>query len=205
MNKYILFITLLFISFHSLAQGISGVFYDSRDGKEYETVIMEFELAGGVSTTREWFASNLNFEMEKSYCYKNYSEYCDIYGRLYSWDAAREACPSDWHISTVNEWELLTNKYGGSKVAAGEMKEGGESELNIIMAGFGEQNGLYIDVGVNGYYWNTAKVGGYEPGLITFHTGEDYFSADQINQTHRNSVRCVKNYDTAVEVKKDDF
>lgn len=193
MKSYITLI-ILFASLWANAQDITGVFYDPRDGQEYETVILEFELEQGAIITREWFSSNLNYEKEGSYCYKNYPEYCESYGRLYSWQAAVNVCPSGWHLSTQEEWDLLTRKYGGIKIAAGEIKEGGDSGLNIIMAGFGEPDGTYIDIGVNGYYWNTPGINSKVPGLITFHTGEEYLSADQINETHRNSVRCVRDY-----------
>ena len=175
-------------------QEFSGVFYDPRDGQEYETVILELAMEGGVFTSREWFASNLNFESEESYCYKDYPEYCNAYGRLYSWEGALTACPAGWHMTTDIEWEMLTSNYGGIKQAAGEIKEGGESGLNIMMAGFGESDGTYIDIGVNGYYWKTQDLEYQIPGLITFHSGKEYLSADRINRSHRNSIRCVRDY-----------
>ncbi|MEO9803040.1 MAG: FISUMP domain-containing protein [Reichenbachiella sp.] len=184
------------LSFHlnaTFAQDLTGVFYDPRDGQEYETVILEYE-SNDITISREWFTANLNFEKEGSFCYKNYQEYCNTYGRLYNWTAAMDACPGGWHLSTQDEWDMLTKSYGGVRVAAAEIKEGGDSGLDILMAGFGESDGSYIDIGVNGYYWNTPEIKSQIPGLITFHTGEEYLSSDQINDTHRNSVRCVKDY-----------
>lgn len=192
--KAIIFCLLTSLSLSSIsAQDLTAVFYDPRDGQEYETVILEFEI-DGATISREWFTSNLNFEKEGSFCYKNYQEYCNSYGRLYAWQAAMDACPTNWHLSTEDEWNMLTTAYGGVRVAAAEIKEGGDSGLDIMMSGFGEHDGSFIDIGVNGYYWNTAELNGRIPGLITFHTGEEYLSSDQINETHRNSVRCVKDY-----------
>ncbi len=79
------------------------------------------------------------------------------------------------------------------KAAGATFKEGGDSGINLLMAGFGEPNGAYIDVGVNGYYWKKTSMGSREPGVITIHNGVDYFTDDHINASHRNSVRCVKN------------
>lgn len=193
MKSTILFLSLIAFSGVCSAQDLTGVYYDPRDGQEYETVILEFEQ-NETTIIREWFASNLNYEKEGSFCYKNYQEYCNTYGRLYSWGAAIDACPAGWHLSTSEEWDMLTGKYGGISNAAAEIKEGGESGLNIMMAGFGEIDGSFIDIGVNGYYWNTPNIKERIPGLITFHTGEEYLSSDQIDATHRNSIRCVKNY-----------
>ncbi|MEO9967215.1 MAG: FISUMP domain-containing protein [Reichenbachiella sp.] len=193
MKSSIILFLYIVTTVHSVAQDLTGVFYDPRDGQEYETVILEYEI-DGVVLEREWFTSNLNFEKEESYCYKNYQEYCNTYGRLYAWSAAMDACPQGWHLSTQGEWDMLTSTYGGVKTAAAEIKEGGDSGLNILMAGFSESDGSFIDIGVNGYYWNTPDIKSKIPGLITFHTGEEYLSSDQINETHRNSIRCVKDY-----------
>ena len=51
-----------------------------------------------------WIAENLNYPTaEGSYCYNDDPDNCDTYGRLYTWDAAREACPSGWHIPNADE------------------------------------------------------------------------------------------------------
>ena len=195
MKKISLATCLLVFAKLTYGQYLEGAFYDPRDGQEYETVLLQLKQEGGVIIEREWFSSNLNYEMDGSFCYKNYREYCGVYGRLYSWDAAMEACPTGWHLTTDEEWQQLADHFGGTKSAASAMKEGGESGLNVIMAGFGEQNETYIDVGVNAYFWNISDVNSTTPGLITFHNGEDYISNNSINATHRNSVRCVRDYD----------
>lgn len=56
-----------------------GTMVDSRDGKTYKTVTLEFD---GVSQT--WMAENLNYVTEKSSCFRDDSSYCSVYGRLYS-------------------------------------------------------------------------------------------------------------------------
>ncbi|PWJ63816.1 major paralogous domain-containing protein [Fibrobacter sp. UWB15] len=56
-----------------------GTMVDSRDGKTYKTVTLEFD---GVSQT--WMAENLNYVTEKSSCFRDASSYCSVYGRLYS-------------------------------------------------------------------------------------------------------------------------
>ncbi|PIB35486.1 hypothetical protein BFP72_08815 [Reichenbachiella sp. 5M10] len=188
-----LFVTILISTPQLYAQETNGIFFDPRDGQEYETVFIELELEGGVSITKEWMAQNLNYASEGSYCYNNYEEYCDTFGRLYTWAGALEACPAGWHMTVDAEWEAMTNKHGGKKSAGATFKEGGESGLNLLMAGFGEPNGAYIDVGVNGYYWKRKNLNDQAPGLITIHNGVDYFTDDHINASHRNSIRCVRN------------
>jgi len=81
---------------------------DSRDGKEYLTVKIGKQW---------WFAENLNFETDKSWCHA-----CDTYGRMYTYESAMEACPEGWHIPSVNEWNKLITTLGGSEIAGGKMK-----------------------------------------------------------------------------------
>lgn len=177
-----------------IGQDMTGFFYDPRDGKEYETVFIEVELEGGGFVTHEWMTSNLNYPAEGSFCYKNYEEYCSTFGRLYPWKIATKVCPEGWHLSRDIEWEYLTKKYGGLGKSGPALKEGGESGLELQSAGFGEMDGAYIDVGVNGYYWKQKNSGSLDPGTITVHRGVDYVTDDEVDATHRNSIRCVKDY-----------
>ena len=71
---------------------------DERDGRTYRTSKV------GEQT---WIAGNLKYEMEGTLCYENKSENCEKYGRLYSFDAATKACPSDWHLASSNEWKTM--------------------------------------------------------------------------------------------------
>ena len=102
-----------------------GTMTDSRDGKKYRTVTINGQT---------WMAENLNYtgnEYGQAFCYNDEEEFCELYGRLYTRDAALNSpdcpsgtycrlgygplqgiCPEDWHIPTVNEATLLMNYIG---------------------------------------------------------------------------------------------
>jgi uncharacterized protein (TIGR02145 family) len=84
---------------------------DSRDGQQYPIINI------GNQT---WFATNLNYKSsEGSFYFQNDSiAYANEFGRLYSYDAALEACPAGWHIPTDEEWKTMEIELGMLSVAA---------------------------------------------------------------------------------------
>ncbi len=56
-----------------------------------------------------WMADNLNLETGNSYCYDDDPANCDIYGRMYDYNTAMNACPQGWHLPSHAEWKQLDN------------------------------------------------------------------------------------------------
>ena len=94
----------------SLAGVIMGnQMWDQRDDALYDLV----EINGKLWT------ENMNYETnDGSICYGDLEENCTEYGRLYTYPAALDVCPSGWHLPTLTEVNAavadgLTLPYGG--------------------------------------------------------------------------------------------
>ena len=55
---------------------------------------------------------NLNYNVpQSSWCYDSDEENCRQYGRLYTWEAAKRACPEGWRLPAEVEWQQLTHQF----------------------------------------------------------------------------------------------
>ena len=128
---------------------------DIRDEKVYRTAKIGSKV---------WMAENLSFDYPGSTYYNNQEVYIDKYGRLYSWDAAKHACPKAWHLPAISEWEDLIF-YSGGKKKAGiylkatigwlEAKSPGfdRDHFSALPGGYSKGEGLFKDAGTEGFWW----------------------------------------------------
>jgi len=189
-----------------------GEMTDSRDGQTYKTVKL------GDQT---WLAHNLNYETDDgSWCYDDDPANCEIFGRLYDWEAAMAACPDGWHLASDGEWSALI-KYldpkadpssitessiaGGMLKATGTMEDGtgpwkSPNEGATDASGFSSEaggaryeDGSYIVLGMHAIYWTSSE---YDANGVWFRI-LDYGIADiyrdyvGITKGMGISVRCM--------------
>ena len=142
------------------------VFHDPRNAKAYKVANI-----GGVV----WFAHNLDFKTKESWCYANGEENCVRFGRLYSWKAAQNACPSGWRLPTDSEWPTIMDNV---------------ERLGVEAFGNRDAKGKY-GWPIRAEFWTSGATG--SKGKFYFYdlstkTGK----FDTFNKKGAKSVRCVK-------------
>lgn len=182
----------------------AGSFRDSRDGQVYKTVKIGEQV---------WMAQNLNYEMNESACYEFSERNCKKYGRLYTWSAAKFACPKGWHLPDTTEWIELFETVGGSDIAGKMLKsknvwkgdEKGNNAYGFSALPAGQvKNGGFWGLGIHGSFWtsstymNRPTYQHVDPNvyicLATFLMDSAYKCSYTREYDDGYSVRCVKDY-----------
>jgi len=167
-------------------------FKDERDGKSYKTVRIG---------TQTWMAENLNFDTTYSWCRD-----CEVYGRLYSYEAATWSCPEGWHLPSDGEWTTLVAYLGGYTIAGGKLKETGlthwakpnkgatnESGFTALPHGYRSLNAVLNFQTKIGWWW-TSTPAELEPQAWSIRMESKNATVIRIASARFTglSVRCIK-------------
>ena len=170
-----------------------GTMTDSRDRQVYRTVKIGNQV---------WMAANLNVKTDGSWCFKNKESNCRKYGSLYTWDAARKACPAGWHLPNNDEFETLFSEVGGKNVAGTVLKSktgwkergngSDDSSFTALPAGVRYNDGKFGEDGYNAYFWSSTEAEGDD--AYGMYLDYNNYSTYLYNNSRSLgfSVRCVK-------------
>lgn len=164
-----------------------------HDGTRYNWKIME--------DGKTWLTTNLAVEVKgKSWYYgDNPSKYKE-YGRLYSFEGAKEGCRllgDGWKLPTDKEWREMAKRYGGvdddasdeGKAAYEALIQNGNSGFAALLGGRRASPGSYYGLGTSGYYWTSTEGGSKRD--YAFHDGKVWRDFS-FGQTGGRSVRCLQ-------------
>jgi uncharacterized protein (TIGR02145 family) len=134
-----------------------------------------------------------------------------IYGKLYNWYVVvdqRNACPTNWHVPSHQDWTNLFNYLGGENFAGGKMKTTGtqiwwspngnatnESGFSALPGGYRNySDGVFHGVPGDGTWWSSNE--GPSSNMWSFSIGYldggIYRGWYSHNQNYGFSIRCIK-------------
>lgn len=113
------------------------------EGNSYKTITIgtQLWLAENLKTTKY----NDGSEIPDFYYYNNDSvSNRKIYGALYSLTSVKKGnlCPVGWHVSTMKNWEVLSEYVGGDSIAGAKLKEAGIAHWNLPNAEATNESGF---------------------------------------------------------------
>ena len=167
---------------------------DYRDGRVYNTVKI------GAQT---WMAENMKYVTEGSGCYDNERENCEIFGRLYSWSDAYEACPEGYHMPDDDDWTKLKNflsDNGDGKLSSilksdDYWKNPGKNTvgMNIRPSGYYDSEGAKFGrLGERAYLWSASMKNWDSAYHWSLSEGSEIFGKSVAYKENARPVRCVK-------------
>lgn len=174
-----------------------GELTDPRDGQTYRTVKIGDQV---------WMAENLNYEAENSFCYGDVAS-CGAYGRLYTWSAAKNACPSGWHLPRWAEWDTMTIVVGSSagmklrSITGWERTEGfhggvyddvNTSGFSALPAGGKYDKGKYGSAGKAAFFWSSDEFSEDDTYRMNLFYDDTGVSWQRISKDDAYSVRCLQ-------------
>jgi hypothetical protein len=105
--------------------------------------------------------------------YENNDSNGSTYGKLYNMYAVldpRGLAPAGFHIPSDKDWTILTDYLGGKDEAGVKMKEAGtthwprpntgatnSSGFTGLPGGYRDDNGVFVSLGVNGFWWSSTE------------------------------------------------
>jgi uncharacterized protein (TIGR02145 family) len=168
------------------------------------TPIVEFEAAANWDTIYQ-----LTGYVTPAWCYYGQNAANEsVYGKLYNgWTANvyDNVCPVGWHVPNDADWLLLADSLGGVSSAGGKMKStsgwsspntgaSNSSGFSAVPGGSRDENGNFINIGINGYWLSTTTTLGNtnHNGISLSKDNEILLIGDLGNGSRGYSIRCVK-------------
>jgi len=156
-----------------------------------------FILAQDIETAQigdqVWMAKNLNIEVPDSRCYNNLPENCEVFGRLYKWEAALTVCPKGFRLPTDEDWTTLTQEVGGLNMAGSKLRAGGESGFNVLLGGnYNENADIYSYQYRHAYFWTSTPFSGTASWMRHFVNETTNINRSTVKKHYYFSVRCIK-------------
>ncbi|MCL2283353.1 MAG: fibrobacter succinogenes major paralogous domain-containing protein [Fibromonadales bacterium] len=172
------------------------IFTDSRDNKEYKTVVI------GKQT---WMAENLNYETPDSQCYKDDPENCAVYGRLYDWETALAACPEGWDLPSETDFDILFDEVGGYNEGSKLKTINGWETPNYgygyasdafgfsaLPGGYISKEGISMYIKKYGFWWSSREDKNTSAVYFQAEYDSSHMKFGYSNKLNKNSVRCIK-------------
>ena len=138
-----------------------------------------------------WMAENMKIPVPGSWCYNDDPAMGNKYGRLYTWDAAKNVCPKGWRLPTEKDWDQLISFLGGEDIAGSKMKVGGSSGLNVLLGGMTSVGNFRL-INSYGTFWCATSYDAEHAWYFYVTSSGPNITKTYFTKNYGFSVRCIK-------------
>jgi len=170
--------------------------YD-QDGNAYHIIQIGDQI---------WMRENIRTSANRL-CYDDDPENCEIYGGLYEWESAQNACPAGWHVASEGEYITLYSNYDGQESAGIKLKDNelwngtNESGFSALPGGYyhPQHEPGYSSMGSASIFWtstyqmNGNTTVGKDVIFYSDHSIAHSWRSGSEQLIHYMSVRCIQN------------
>jgi uncharacterized protein (TIGR02145 family) len=190
--RIFLFALVLFLFQGICFSQVRDTLVDSRDGQSYAIVKIGKQW---------WMAENLNFDASGSFCYEREAHHCNTHGRLYTYESAKHACPTGWHVPSHDEWTDLSDYLGGEEVAgikliktatkAAAAASMNSSGFSALPSGYRNVKGVFTRMDSYAIWWTSTEYNASMAWTRYLLWNNNYFYSHYDRKTCAASIRCV--------------
>jgi len=187
---------LVILGCQNLGAQNSDFLMDERDGHIY--LVAKFN-------DQWWMCQNLKYDAgEGSGCYEDDETNCMLKGRLYSWSAARQACPAGYHLPTDDEWKKLESYIGMNKDDLDKtfnrnsgtigkfLRMSGGLGFDADYAGMINAKGSSSYKDIRSFFWTASEKDETYAWLRIIEKTKDGVERQTFDKKQKYSVRCIK-------------
>jgi len=174
-----------------------GTVLDNRDGTTYHTI---------KYGNQWWMVQNLNYNIPgNSWCFGNNDGYCNKFGKLYTWEAALQACPAGWRLPSDYDWFIIVDYLGGWEMAGAKMKQEGienwqppndgatnSSNFTALPGGYRYFDGNFDLFGKFAYFWTSTAEDANNAWAMYLYYRQVEIDKNFYSKSYGFSVRCVE-------------
>lgn len=166
---------------------VNGILTDG-EGHKYSTV----RIGNQIWIAENWQCTHTTNGASISgvFIYDEDDAYLEEYGRLYSWEAAKDAHPSGWRLPNDADWEILIYSVGSN--AANKLINEGSSGFNAQLGGRRTEDGDFGYLSAIGIYWTATQSDASHAKVRIFVDGESNVITDNTPKGGAKSVRYIK-------------
>ena len=140
---------------------------------------------------KEWMLQNLKIKVPLgSYCYYGIGSNCQDFGRLYTWESAKQACEAlgkGWRLPSRGEWKSFANFF------LQDFRQIANTKIQKEVLGglLDPQTKHFKKLGKIGYFW-TNDNDKQNTAYAFFLTSDGFLESFRYNQNFGLSCRCIK-------------